>query len=93
MQTKSEDGVAGVPLLSDIPWLGELFKNRSSQDQVETLFVFIRPIMLREPNFEHLISLSQADMRAARLSEHSRPRNTFKRFEMSPDYPQEGASK
>ena len=36
-----------VPLLSDIPWLGELFKSRSKQQEKVELLVFITPKLLQ----------------------------------------------
>jgi type II secretory pathway component GspD/PulD (secretin) len=43
-QTESE---IKVPLLGDIPILGYLFKNRSTQDTRSTLIVFITPSLIR----------------------------------------------
>ena len=43
-QTESE---VKVPLLGDIPLLGYLFKNRSTQDTRSTLIVFITPSLIR----------------------------------------------
>ncbi|MFI4862241.1 MAG: secretin N-terminal domain-containing protein [Phycisphaerales bacterium JB063] len=61
----SEDS---VPLLSDIPVVGELFKSREAGNTSETLFVFIRPIIMRDPTFADLIQLSEREIRKARLA-------------------------
>ena len=42
-QTRSQ-----VPILGDVPILGELFKNRREQRTKRTLFVFLKPTILRD---------------------------------------------
>lgn len=54
-----------VPLLGDIPVLGLLFTSVSDEDSDETLYVFIRPVILREPSFEDLVCLSHQDLARA----------------------------
>lgn len=44
METKSQ-----VPVLGDIPIIGELFKSRRSSKTRRTLFVFLKPTILRSP--------------------------------------------
>ena len=39
-----------VPLLSKIPVLGHLFKDRESDNESQTLMIFIRPTILRTPD-------------------------------------------
>ena len=34
-----------VPLLGDIPWLGEIFKNKMVRDEKTELVILIRPIV------------------------------------------------
>jgi type II secretory pathway component GspD/PulD (secretin) len=48
-----------VPLLGDIPWLGELFKNRSRSRGRTKFYVFIRPTITRGDGFEYLKYVSQ----------------------------------
>jgi general secretion pathway protein D len=38
-----------VPVLGDIPIVGELFKSRREQHQKRTLFIFLKPTILRDP--------------------------------------------
>ncbi len=45
---QSSEIVSKVPLLGDIPLLGELFKSTSSSKSKRNLMVFIRPIILRD---------------------------------------------
>jgi general secretion pathway protein D len=37
-----------VPILGDIPIVGELFKSRREQHQKRTLFIFLKPTILRD---------------------------------------------
>ena len=79
VNTRKSKTVEGIPFLSDIPIVGELFKNRVNSDSKETLFVFIRPVILREPSFEDLICLSKDDVRQAKLPP-GEPMNPVKLF-------------
>ena len=60
-QTKSQ-----VPLLGDIPVLGELFKGRSESRVKRTLFVFLKPTILRNGDDAR----TATDERYARLRGH-----------------------
>jgi type II secretory pathway component GspD/PulD (secretin) len=50
--------VRSIPFLGDIPILKYLFGNRSRNNVDSTLFVFIKPIILRDDKFEDLKYLS-----------------------------------
>jgi type II secretory pathway component GspD/PulD (secretin) len=56
-----------------LPWIGELpvleyiFGSHSKNESQSTLFAFIRPIILRDDEFEDLKYLSARDLEAARL--------------------------
>lgn len=52
----------GIPLISDIPLLGEAFKNRSKSSSRSRFYVFIRSTILRDRSFEDLKYLSEADI-------------------------------
>ncbi len=69
-----------VPWLSGIPVLGEIFKRRTKNRTNETLFVFVRPIILRDPAFRDLLTLSENDIRQAKLSREEYPSNPLKMF-------------
>jgi len=56
-----------LPFLGDIPLLGYLFSNRSHSNENSTLFVFIRPVILRDDKFADLRFLSEQDVRAAEV--------------------------
>ncbi|HET8551428.1 MAG TPA: type II secretion system secretin GspD [Gammaproteobacteria bacterium] len=50
MQNNLRESEQKVPLLGDIPLLGNLFKYRSSNNTKQNLMVFIRPTILRDQN-------------------------------------------
>ncbi len=56
-----------VPFLGDIPGLEYLFSNRSNTTSESTLFVFIRPMILRDDQFQDLKFLSKAALKRAEL--------------------------
>ena len=56
-----------VPLLGDIPGLEYLFSNRSNNTSEATLFVFIRPVILRDDQFKDLKFLSKNALKLADL--------------------------
>ena len=56
-----------VPLLGDIPGLEYLFSSRSNNTSEATLFVFIRPVILRDDQFKGLKFLSKNALKLADL--------------------------
>lgn len=44
-----QDSRQQVPILGDIPIVGELFKSRRESRQKRTLFIFLKPTILRDP--------------------------------------------
>jgi general secretion pathway protein D len=58
---------SGIPVLRKIPLLGYLFSNNSKTDENTTLFVFIRPVILRDDQFQDLKYYSQRDAGAAQI--------------------------
>lgn len=64
-----------VPILGDIPILGELFKSRRETRQKRTLFIFLKPTILR--NGEDAAAITQAKYARLRAdeAEQNRPSN------------------
>ncbi|MBX3359543.1 MAG: hypothetical protein KF745_14075 [Phycisphaeraceae bacterium] len=62
-------GTSQIPLIGDIPGLGELFKNRNNANSRSRFFVFIRANVLRQASFDDLKYLSEADTRAAKIDD------------------------
>lgn len=53
------DTVVKVPLLGDIPLIGELFKNTSKINTKSKLYVFLTPRIMTDPNFIDLKLMSE----------------------------------
>lgn len=58
------DGVSQVPLIGDIPLIGEAFKNRSRSNSRTRFYVFIRSEVLRHTGFEDLKYISDREVAA-----------------------------
>jgi general secretion pathway protein D len=56
-----------IPFLGDIPLLKYLFGTTTRSHSETTLYVFIRPVILRDDRFEDLKYLSEGDCRTAEL--------------------------
>jgi general secretion pathway protein D len=54
-----------VPILGDLPLIKYLFRSTSENQTQSTLFVFIKPVILRDDDFTDLKYLSSVDRRAA----------------------------
>lgn len=62
VQTKA-DAVTQIPLVGDIPFIGEAFKSRSRSSSRSRFYVFIRPSILRQEGFEDLKYVSDVAAR------------------------------
>ncbi|MEM1208375.1 MAG: secretin N-terminal domain-containing protein [Planctomycetota bacterium] len=58
----------GIPVLGDIPIIEHLFGTTDTADSESFLYVFIRPVILRDDQFEDLKFFSRRDASAAELS-------------------------
>jgi len=67
--TDTNRSVQKVPLLGDIPLLGELFKERSASTNTSTVYVFITPRVLSDPTFADLRLLSKGPMSDAEVED------------------------
>lgn len=61
----SAEAISQIPLLGDIPLIGEAFKNRSRSTTRSRFYVFIRANVLRHDGFEDLKYLSDRDVLVA----------------------------
>jgi general secretion pathway protein D len=61
--------VDGVPLLSSIPWIGNLFKTTSRTRTKQNMMVFLRPIVIRTQADADRLSVSRYDLIRAEQSE------------------------
>ncbi|MFO6424213.1 type II secretion system secretin GspD [Motilimonas sp. KMU-193] len=67
---KVDESVDKVPLLGDIPYLGNLFKSTTSSTAKRNLMIFIRPTIIRDSNkMASLSSRKYSLMRAVQLQQ------------------------
>jgi len=62
IQDKYTDSRSKVPLLGDIPYIGNLFKSESRQKTRTNLMVFLRPVVMRDGDAANRISLDRYDL-------------------------------
>lgn len=55
--------IAKVPFIGDIPLLGLLFQDRNTGDRKTTLYIFLTPKIIRDPNFDDLTLLTRGPMK------------------------------
>jgi type II secretory pathway component GspD/PulD (secretin) len=60
--------VSKIPLLGDIPLIGNLFKDQSKNSSTTRLYVFITPRILRDPHFQDIRLLTQGPLAEAGLA-------------------------
>lgn len=75
---REDRSVSSVPFLGKIPGFGELFKLRASSRTKETTYVFIRPVILRDPAFRDLMFLSREMIAAVKVQRATSPENPLK---------------
>jgi general secretion pathway protein D len=70
IEEQLKESVQKVPLLGDIPLLGELFKSRTSDVDKVNLMVFIHPVILRDSSIaSHYTNSKYNYMRALQIGE------------------------
>jgi len=63
-----------MPFIDQIPVLRELVRNRTENGQNAALFIFIRPIILRDDKFQNLRFLSdQSEIKSGTKLPESKP--------------------
>lgn len=61
----SSKTVSKIPLLGDIPLLGELFKSQRTVERRTNLYIFLRPKILKDANFDDYKDVSLETLREA----------------------------
>ncbi len=73
----SQSSTSKVPGLGDVPVLGNLFKSRSRDETQRTLFVFMRPTVLRSPHEARVVA-EQRYQRLRKADAADQPRSLLK---------------
>lgn len=68
MKDSTDDSNEGVPLLSEIPVLGNLFKYQTKTRGKTSLMIFIRPIVIRNAEQSNNVSLDRYDYMRAQIA-------------------------
>ncbi|MCK7544280.1 pilus (MSHA type) biogenesis protein MshL [Marinobacter bryozoorum] len=66
MQNTSEDNNANVPFFSELPWVGELFKQRNFQARKSELVILLRPVVVGAETMNADIAASRERMQVLR---------------------------
>jgi len=66
-RTDLTESIEKIPILGDLPVLEYLFSTRSKGAVTTTLFVFLRPVILRDDQFRDLKLLSEQELASAGL--------------------------
>jgi general secretion pathway protein D len=61
MQDNYQNGNSKVPLLGDIPWLGQLFRSENKTRTKTNLMVFLRPVIVRDRQTASDIAMTHYD--------------------------------
>jgi general secretion pathway protein D len=84
MQDEDQRATSGIPVLSSIPGLGALFRERSDASRKTELVVFLRPVVVDEPSIEtDLVSYRPVLERAWQPMTVQSPGGIFDRQEQS----------
>jgi general secretion pathway protein D len=59
MSDNYSGGTSKVPLLGDIPWVGQLFRSENKTRSKDNLMVFLRPVIVRDQEDSSAIALSR----------------------------------
>lgn len=66
-RVNESNSIQSIPLLGDIPLVGAAFRNQTKSESRDTLFVFIRPVIVRDDRFAFLKFITQTDLDSASL--------------------------
>ncbi|PAJ86103.1 type II secretion system secretin GspD [Burkholderia ubonensis] len=61
MQDNYQVSNSKVPLLGDIPWIGQLFRSETKQRQKTNLMVFLRPVIINDRDTAQAVSANRYD--------------------------------
>lgn len=53
IEDNNSNGRTGLPWLSDIPVIGDLFSQRDDETSKSELVIFIRPVIIKNPDIDN----------------------------------------
>ncbi|SIT49732.1 General secretion pathway protein D [Paraburkholderia piptadeniae] len=78
MQDNYSNGNSKVPLLGDIPWLGQLFRSENKTRTKTNVMVFLRPVIVRDQATSSSIALSRYDYLRAQQGDYQTDNNLIR---------------
>lgn len=78
MSDNYSTSVQKVPLLGDIPWLGQLFRSENKTRKKDNLMVFLRPVIVRDQQDSAAITMSRYDYMRAQQQGYETGNNLIK---------------
>lgn len=64
-RTDASKTITKIPILGDIPLLGELFRSTTITERKTNVYMFLRPVILRDPEFNDLRAMSIKELQDA----------------------------
>ena len=88
IQNTLNETTQGVPLLSEIPFLGALFRFKSQERKRTNLMIFLRPVIVRAPEDAYRVTIDRYEyLRGYTRGEGPERENIYDRFEPVPPSP------
>ncbi len=85
LKDEFSNGNSQVPLLGDIPVLGNLFKSRSRSRNKTNLMVFLRPVVIRDQDASNAITLDRYEfMRQKQISSQPEESSAMRKINGAP---------
>ncbi|MFN0185175.1 MAG: secretin N-terminal domain-containing protein, partial [Aquabacterium sp.] len=66
IEDRFEETRSKVPLLGDLPWIGQLFRSESRERRRSNLLVFLRPVVMRNADDANRLSMDRYELIRAR---------------------------
>ena len=94
IQNTLNETVQGVPLLSEIPFLGALFRFKSQEKKRTNLMIFLRPVIIRAPEDAYRVTVDRYEyLRGYTRGEGPEREGIYDRLEPVPPAPSPAPSR